>query len=272
MALKKHKPNTPGTRGKKIVDSTDLTTNKPCKELLKPQKNTGGRNNQGKVTVTSRGGGVKQKYRLIDFKRDKYKIEGTVKTIEYDPNRTSFISLINYIDGEKRYILTPQGIKIGDKIISGEKVDIKLGNSLPLKNIPLGSIIHCVEMHKNKGAQLIRTAGSSGILTAKVGKHVHVKLPSGEVRIVLDDCFATLGSLANEDHSNEDSGKAGRTRKRGFRPHTRGAAKNRCDHPHGGGEGKAPVGNKSPMTPKGKCAIGKKTRKTVAKHVIKKRK
>ncbi|QTX02780.1 50S ribosomal protein L2 [Candidatus Phytoplasma luffae] len=261
MAIKKYKPTSNGRRNMSLQDFSELTHSTPEKSLLVSQKSTGGRNNQGKITVRHRGGGVKQKYRIIDFKRNKDNIAGTVKTIEYDPNRNCNISLIHYIDGEKRYILTPKDIVVGSKIYSGEKSDIKVGNSLPLNNIPVGSFIHNIELKPGKGGQLARSAGASVQLVKKEDKYVVLNLPSGEIRKVLATCRATIGTLGNEFHKLIRNGKAGRTRYLSIRPTVRGSAMNPNDHPHGGGEGRAPIGRKSPMTPWGKKARGLKTRK-----------
>ena len=262
MAIKVYKPTTNGLRNMSTLNYKDvLTTDKPEKSLLAPKSKNAGRNNQGKITVRHRGGGAKQKYRMIDFKRMKDGVPGKVATIEYDPNRTSHIALINYLDGEKRYIIAPEGIKVGDMIESGEKVDIKTGNAMPLMNMPAGTVIHNIEMKPGKGAQLIRSAGTSAQILGKEDKYVIIRLNSGEVRKILGVCRATVGVVGNGAHELVKIGKAGRKRHMGIRPTVRGSVMNPNDHPHGGGEGKAPVGRKSPMTPWGKPALGLKTRK-----------
>lgn len=262
MAIKKYKPTTAGRRGMTVIDyKSQLTTDTPEKSLLKPLSKQGGRNNSGKTTVRHQGGGHKRKYRVIDFKRDKDGIIGTVATIEYDPNRSAFISLINYIDGEKRYIISPQGLKVGDKIISGPEADIKVGNALPLGKIPVGTFIHNLELQPNGGAKLVRSAGSSAQILGREDKYVIVRLQSGEVRKILSVCRATVGVVGNSDHELVNIGKAGRTRYLGIRPTVRGSVMNPNDHPHGGGEGRTPIGRKAPLTPWGKVAQGVKTRK-----------
>ena len=260
MAIKSYKPVTSGRRGMTTVSNKEITKTSPEKSLIAPIKKTGGRNNQGKITTRHRGGGAKRKYRIIDFKRDKDNILGTVATIEYDPNRTAHIALINYIDGEKRYIIAPNKLKVGDKIISGENVDIKIGNCLPLKSIPEGTTVHNVELKPQKGAQLGRSAGSAIQILSHEGKYTLLRLRSGEVRKVLGVCRATIGEVGNKDYELVNLGKAGRKRHLGIRPTVRGSAMNPCDHPHGGGEGKAPIGRKSPVTPWGKPTLGLKTR------------
>lgn len=262
MALKKFKPITPARRYYSVSSFSEITKSTPEKSLLVPKKNKGGRNNLGRLTVRHQGGGVKQQYRIIDFKRNKFNIPGKVASIEYDPNRASRIALINYADGEKRYILWPIDLKVGDTILSGEKVDPKAGNAMPLSNIPLGTLVHNIELKPGKGGQIVRSAGNSAQVMAKEGKYVTLRLPSGEMRNILAVCIATVGRLGNEDHSNISVGKAGRSRWLGIRPGVRGVAMNPCDHPHGGGEGKAPVGRKTPMSKWGKPAHGRKTRKT----------
>ncbi|WP_323847881.1 MAG: 50S ribosomal protein L2 [Phytoplasma sp.] len=261
MAIKKYKPTSNGSRNMRLQDFRELTTSKPEKSLLVAQKSTGGRNNQGKITVRHRGGGVKQQYRLIDFKRNKYDIPGTLSTIEYDPNRNCNISLVKYMDGEKRYILTPKDVKVGDKIYSGDKADIRVGNSLPLKNIPEGFSVHNIELKPGKGGQLARSAGTSAQIVKKESKYVVLNLSSGQIRKVLAECRATIGIIGNEFYKLIRNGKAGRTRYLSIRPTVRGSAMNPNDHPHGGGEGRAPIGRKAPMTPWGKKALGVKTRK-----------
>ena len=261
MAIKSYKSTTNGRRGMTTLDNSELTKVKPEKSLLVTLKKNGGRNNQGRITVRHQGGGEKRKYRIIDFKRDKDGIVGTVASIEYDPNRTSNIALINYADGEKRYIIAPKGLKVGDKIESGEKADIKVGNSLPLANIPEGTVVHNVELKAGKGGQLARSAGSSVQILGREGRYTLLRLTSGEVRKVLSTCRATIGEVGNEDFELVNLGKAGRKRHMGIRPTVRGSVMNPNDHPHGGGEGRAPIGRKGPVTPWGKPALGYKTRK-----------
>ncbi|PQP79891.1 50S ribosomal protein L2 [Candidatus Phytoplasma phoenicium] len=261
MSLKKYKPTSNGHRNMILQSFKDLTTSVPEKSLLRSQKSTGGRNNQGKITVRHRGGGVKQHYRLIDFKRNKDNIPGKVATIEYDPNRNCNIALIHYLDGEKRYILAPKDLKVGNKIFSGLEVDIKIGNTLPLKNIPVGTFVHNIELKPGKGGQLARSAGTSIQIVKKEDKYIVLNLPSGEIRKVLATCRATIGIIGNEVYKLIRNGKAGRTRYLSIRPTVRGSAMNPNDHPHGGGEGRAPIGRKAPMTPWGKKALGVKTRK-----------
>lgn len=262
MALKKYKAITNGTRHMTSLDYSEITTDKPEKSLLVKINKKSGRNNQGKITVRHQGGGVKRKYRIIDFKRNKDNIEGRVATIEYDPNRTANIALIHYADGEKRYILAPKGLEVGMTIVSGEKADIRVGNAMPLKNIPVGSVIHNIELSPNKGGQLVRSAGTSAQIQGREEKYVLVKLASGESRKILGTCRATLGEVGNEDHELVNIGKAGRNRYKGIRPTVRGSVMNPVDHPHGGGEGRQPIGRKSPVTPWGKPALGLKTRKS----------
>ncbi len=273
MGVRKLKPTTPGQRFRIVNDFSAVTTDKPEKSLLAPKKSTGGRNNKGRMTSRYRGGGHKRRYRIIDFKRDKFNIPATVKTIEYDPNRSAFIALVVYADGEKRYIIAPSEIKPGDKIISGEKVPAEVGNAMPMKNIPLGTIIHNIEMHPGKGAALARSAGTFAQLMAKEGKYVVIKLPSGETRLVLGAGMATIGVVSNSDHQLEQSGKAGRSRWLGRRPRTRGVAMNPVDHPMGGGEGRASGGH--PRSRKGIPAKGYKTRnkkKYSNKYILERRK
>ena len=262
MAIKKYKPTTPGRRGMTTLTDTGITTDTPLKSLLKPKKRTGGRNNQGKTTVRHIGGGAKRKYRLIDFKRNKFGITGKVATIEYDPNRNANIALIHYLDGEKRYILAPKDLTVGTIIENGPEADIKIGNALPIKNIPVGTTIHNIELHPGKGGSLCRSAGTSAQLIDKEEKYALIRLQSGEQRKVLSTCMATIGSVGNEEYELINWGKAGRNRNKGIRPTVRGSAMNPVDHPHGGGEGKAPIGRKAPVTPWGKPALGLKTRKT----------
>lgn len=261
MAIIKFRPMTPGTRGMSKLDYAELTTDKPEKSLLVTLNPQAGRNNQGKLTVRHQGGAEKRKYRIIDFKRDKDGIVGTVATIEYDPNRTANIALINYADGEKRYIIAPKGLTVGMKIESGEKADIVVGNALPLQNIPVGTVIHNIELNPGKGAQLVRAAGTSAQILGREERYVLVRLTSSEVRRILGVCRATIGEVGNENYELVSLGKAGRRRHMGVRPTVRGSVMNPVDHPHGGGEGKQPVGHPSPETPWGKCARGKITRK-----------
>ena len=261
MPIKNYKPNTPGTRGMSTLINTEITKKTPTKSLLVKKSKTGGRNNQGKITVRHIGGGVRQKYRLIDFKRNKDGIEGRVASIEYDPNRSANIALINYVDGEKRYIIAPLNLKVGDKIESGVNADIKVGNALPLENIPVGTLVHNVELNPGAGAKFARSAGSSVQILGKEGKYVILRLRSGETRKVLGACRATIGEVGNTDYELVNLGKAGRKRHMGIRPTVRGSVMNPNDHPHGGGEGRAPVGRAQPMTPWGKPALGLKTRK-----------
>ncbi|OUM87987.1 MAG: 50S ribosomal protein L2 [Bacillus thermozeamaize] len=261
MAIKKYKPTSPGRRNMSVSAFEEITTDKPEKSLLEPLPKKAGRNNQGKITVRHQGGGHKRKYRIIDFKRNKDGIPGRVATIEYDPNRTANIALIHYADGEKRYILAPVGLKVGDTIMSGPDADIKVGNALPMKHIPVGTIIHNIELRPGKGGQLIRAAGAEAQLLGKEGNMVIVRLKSGEMRYIHGDCRATIGQVGNVDHENIRIGKAGRARWLGIRPTVRGSVMNPSDHPHGGGEGKAPIGRKHPVTPWGKPTLGYKTRK-----------
>lgn len=260
MAVKKYNPTTPGRRGMSVLTFEEITTSTPEKSLLEPFSRTGGRNNQGKITVRHIGGGAKRKYRVIDFKRNKDNIVGKVATIEYDPNRSANIALINYVDGEKRYILAPKGLEVGMEIFSGEQVDIKTGNALPIMNIPVGTIIHNIELSPGKGGQIARSAGASAQILGREDKYVLLRLQSGEVRRVLGTCRATIGIVGNETWELVNIGKAGRKRHMGIRPTVRGSVMNPNDHPHGGGEGKAPIGRKQPMTPWGKKARGVKTR------------
>ena len=262
MPIKNYKPNTPGTRGMSTLVNDEITKSTPEKSLLVKKSKTGGRNNQGKITVRHIGGGVRRKYRVIDFKRTKDGIDGKVASIEYDPNRSANIALINYADGEKRYIIAPLNLKVGDKIESGVNADIKIGNALPLENIPVGTMVHNVELNPGAGAKLARSAGSSVQILGREGKYVIVRLKSGETRKVLANCRATIGEVGNTDYELVSLGKAGRKRHMGIRPTVRGSVMNPNDHPHGGGEGRAPVGRAQPMTPWGKPALGLKTRKT----------
>ena len=261
MAIKKYKPTSNGRRNMTSSDFAEITTNKPEKSLLAPKSRKAGRNNQGKITVRHHGGGHKKQYRVIDFKRLKDGIPGRVATIEYDPNRSANIALINYADGEKRYILAPKGLEVGQTIYSGPEADIKVGNALPLANIPMGTTIHNIEMKPGKGGQLVRSAGTSAQVLGREDKYVIVRLQSGETRLILATCRATIGQVGNEQHELINIGKAGRSRWLGKRPTVRGSVMNPNDHPHGGGEGRSPIGRKSPMTPWGKPALGYKTRK-----------
>lgn len=274
MAIKKYNPTTPGLRGMTVSTSEEITCDTPEKSLTVTLKKHAGRNVRGKITVRHRGGGYRPKYRIIDFKRDKDGVPGTVATIEYDPNRTANIALINYADGEKRYIIAPNKLNVGDVIESGAEADIKVGNALPLANIPVGTIIHNVELKPGKGGQMVRSAGNGAQLMAKEGAFAQVRLPSGEVRKVHIGCRATVGEVGNLDHQNIQIGKAGRKRHMGIRPTVRGSVMNPNDHPHGGGEGKAGIGRVSPVTPWGKPALGYKTRKKKKasdKYIVKRR-
>jgi large subunit ribosomal protein L2 len=265
VAIKKYKPTTNGRRNMTGSDFAEITTSTPEKSLLQPLKKNAGRNNQGKITVRHQAGGHKRQYRLIDFKRNKDNVVGTVKTVEYDPNRSANIALIHYTDGVKAYILAPKGLKVGDRIESGENADIKIGNALPLNNIPVGTVVHNIELKPGKGGQLIRSAGTSAQVLGNEGKYTLVRLNSGEVRMILGTCRATVGTVGNEQHELINIGKAGRSRWMGKRPTARGSVMNPNDHPHGGGEGKAPIGRPSPMSPWGKPTLGYKTRSKKAK-------
>ena len=275
MGIKHFKPTSPGVRQKTVSAFEEITTDKPEKSLLAPLTRKAGRNNQGKITVRHHGGGHKRKYRIIDFKRNKDGIPGKVATIEYDPNRSARIALIHYADGEKRYILAPHGLKVGDKIMSGPDADIKVGNALPLANIPVGTVIHNIELKPGRGGQMVRAAGAQAQLLGKEGDYAIIRLASGEVRMVRKECRATVGQVGNLDHELITIGKAGRARWLGRRPTVRGSVMNPVDHPHGGGEGKAPIGRKSPMTPWGKPTLGFKTRKKNKpsdKYIVRRRK
>jgi len=261
MAIKKFKPTSPGRRQMTVIDRSVLTAEEPEKSLVEPLTKKAGRNNLGRITVRHRGGGHKRAYRVVDFRRDKDGVPARVVSLEYDPNRSAHIALLHYADGEKRYILAPVGLKVGDQVISGEDADIKPGNALPLRRIPTGTIIHNIELQPGKGGQLARAAGTEAQLVAKEGDYAHVRLPSGEVRLVRLDCKATIGQVGNVDHENVVLGKAGRSRWLGRRPTVRGSVMNPVDHPHGGGEGRAPIGRPHPCTPWGKPALGVKTRK-----------
>ncbi len=261
MAIKVYKPTTNARRNMSVTDYSGLSKTGPEKSLLAPMKKKSGRNSYGRITVRHRGGGNRRKYRIIDFKRQKFDVQGTVQTIEYDPNRSAFIALVEYEDGEKSYIIAPNGLKVGDKITAGENADIKPGNALPLANIPTGTFIHNVELYPGRGAQLARAAGNMAQLMAKENGLALLRLPSGELRNVPIGCMATIGQVSNTDHENVKIGKAGRKRNMGWRPTVRGSVMNPNDHPHGGGEGKSPVGRPGPVTPWGKPALGYKTRK-----------
>ena len=273
MAVKSFKPYTPSRRFMTVSSFDEITTDKPERSLIERLQQHAGRNNQGRMTVRHQGGGHKRQYRIIDFKRNKDGIVAKVATIEYDPNRSANIALLHYADGEKRYILAPNGLKVDDKVMSGPEADIKVGNALPIKNIPVGSSLHNIELKIGKGGQLVRSAGGSAQLMAKEGEHALLRLPSGEIRKVHINCKATIGQVGNLEHENITSGKAGRSRWLGIRPANRGVAMNPCDHPHGGGEGHSPVGRKHPVTPWGKHAMGVKTRrnKTTDKMIVKRR-
>ncbi len=261
MGIKRYKPTSSARRFMTVSTFEEITCTKPERSLLEDQKKSAGRNAQGKITVRHQGGGNKRKYRIIDFKRNKDGIPAVVKTIEYDPNRTANIALLVYADGEKRYILAPLGLNVGDKIVSGPTADIKPGNALAIENIPVGTMIHNIELQPGKGGQLVRAAGMSAQLMAKEGKYAQVKMPSGEMRLILVTCKATIGQVGNLDHEIIRIGKAGKVRHMGIRPTVRGSVMNPCDHPHGGGEGRAPIGRSGPVTPWGKPALGYKTRK-----------
>ena len=275
MGMKHFKPYTPSRRNMTVSDFAEITKKTPEKSLLAKKKEKAGRNSYGRITVRHQGGGNRQKYRIVDFKRKKDNMEATVIGIEYDPNRSANIALIQYEDGEKAYILAPQGLTDGDKVISGEAVDIRTGNCMPISSIPVGTLIHNIELNPGQGGKLVRTAGQSAQLMAKEGKYAHVRLPSGEMRLILSRCRATIGVIGNSDHENVKIGKAGRKRHMGWRPEVRGSVMNPVDHPHGGGEGRAPVGHAGPLTPWGKPALGYKTRnkkKLSNKFIVKRRK
>ena len=261
MAIRRYKPTSPARRFMSVSAYEEITTNKPEKSLLAVKSKSGGRNSTGRITVRHIGGGNRVKYRIIDFRRNKDGIPAKVATIEYDPNRSAFIALLHYVDGEKRYILAPVGLNVGDRIVSGADADIKVGNCLPLENIPVGTFVHNIEMHPGKGGQIARAAGISAQLMAKEGKYATLRMPSGEMRYILAKCRATIGQVGNSEHENIKLGKAGRSRWLGRRPEVRGSVMNPNDHPHGGGEGKSPVGRPGPVTPWGKPALGYKTRK-----------
>ncbi len=275
MGVKHFKPITPSTRNMTVLDYKEITKKTPEKSLLATKKKNSGRNSYGRITVRHQGGGNRQKYRIVDFKRKKDNMEATVIGIEYDPNRSANIALIQYEDGEKAYILAPLGLKDGDKVVSGENVDIKPGNCLPIQNIPVGTMIHNIELNPGQGGKLVRAAGGEAQLMAKEGRYAHIRLASGEMRLVLAVCRATIGTIGNTDYENVKLGKAGRTRHLGIRPTVRGSVMNPVDHPHGGGEGRAPVGHAGPLTPWGKPALGYKTRKKNKqsnKFIVKRRK
>ena len=275
MGMKHFKPYTPSRRNMTVSDFSEVTKKTPEKSLLAKKKKNAGRNSYGRITVRHQGGGNRQKYRIVDFKRRKDNMESTVIGIEYDPNRSANIALIQYEDGEKAYILAPQGLTDGDKVISGEAVDIKPGNCMPISSIPVGTLIHNIELNPMQGGKLVKAAGQSAQLMAKEGKYAHVRLPSGEMRLILSKCRATIGVIGNSDHENVKIGKAGRKRHMGVRPTVRGSVMNPVDHPHGGGEGRAPVGHAGPLTPWGKPALGYKTRnkkKPSNKFIVKRRK
>ncbi|HAL48638.1 MAG: 50S ribosomal protein L2 [SAR202 cluster bacterium] len=273
MPLKTRKPHTPGQRGLVLQTNDDITESKPKKSLLKPIKKSGGRNGQGRLTVRHRGGGHKRRYRVIDFKRDKFGVPGEVMSIEYDPNRSSRIALIKYPDGDWRYILAPNGLRVGAPVESGENAEIRIGNALPLESMPAGTQVHNVELRKGKGGQIVRSAGGSAQVLAKEGKYTLLRLPSGEMRNVLSTCMATVGQLSALDHKNTKLGKAGRSRHRGRRPQVRGVVMSPRDHPHGGGEGRSPIGMPGPKTPWGKPALGLRTRrnKSTDKFIVRRR-
>ncbi len=273
MPIKQYKPTSPGRRGASVLSFEELTKKEPERRLLAPLKRTGGRNNQGRITTRHRGGGAKRAYRIIDFKRNKIGVPGKVTAIEYDPNRTARIALVSYIDGDKRYILSPVGLKVGDRIMAGPDAEVRPGNALPLASIPLGTVVHAIELQPGRGAQMARSAGTSAQLMAREGEYATLRLPSGEMRRVLARCMATVGQVGNVDHQNVQLGKAGRARHLGRRPTVRGSAMTPRDHPHGGGEGKAPIGLPGPKTPWGKPALGYKTRKNKRsdQYIIKRR-
>jgi large subunit ribosomal protein L2 len=273
MPVKVYKPTSPGRRGMSVSTFEEITRVEPEKSLLAPLKKKAGRNNQGRITVRHRGGGHKRRYRIIDFKRDKHGVPATVATIEYDPNRTAHIALLIYADGAKRYILAPGGVKVGDKLMSGPDAEIRIGNALPIYRIPLGTQLHNIELQPGKGGQLVRSAGTSAQLLAKEGVYAQVRLPSGEVRLISQNCLATIGQIGNAEHSNLVLGKAGRKRWLGFRPTVRGSAMDPNSHPHGGGEGASPIGMPGPKTPWGKPTLGAKTRrnKRTDKYIVRRR-
>ncbi len=264
MAIKTYKPTSPGRRGMTVSTFEEITRAEPERSLLAPLRQKAGRNVRGKITVRHRGGGHKRRYRIIDFKRDKFGIPARVESIEYDPNRSARIALLVYADGERRYIIAPLGLKVGDTVLSGPEADIRVGNALPLMNIPVGTLVHNIELQQGRGGQLVRSAGTSAQLMAKEGRYAHVRLPSGEVRLIHYRCMATIGQVGNTDHGNIKLGKAGRKRRLGWRPAVRGSAMSPRDHPHGGGEGRSPIGMPSPKSPWGKPTLGYKTRRNKA--------
>jgi large subunit ribosomal protein L2 len=273
MAIKVYRPTSPGRRGMTGVTFEEITSTEPERSLLRPLRKQSGRNAYGRITVRHRGGGHKRQYRLIDFKRDKVDIPARVRSIEYDPNRSARIALLVYADGEKRYIVAPLGLQVGDAVMSGDSAEIRVGNALPLTNIPLGTLVHNIELHPGRGGQMVRSAGTSAQLLAKEGDYVTLRLPSGEMRLVRKECMATIGQVGNLDHGNVKLGKAGRRRWLGWRPAVRGSAMTPRDHPHGGGEGRSPVGMPSPKSPWGKKTLGKKTRrnKDTDKYIVRRR-
>jgi large subunit ribosomal protein L2 len=272
MPIRNYKPTSPGRRGMSVSSFEEITRSKPERSLLRKQVSKAGRNNQGRITSRHRGGGVKQRYRVIDFKRNKPGVPAKVFSIEYDPNRSARIALLHYVDGEKRYIIAPNGLKVGDRVMSGPDAEIRVGNALPLRNIPTGTVIHNIEMYIGKGAQIVRSAGTAAQLMAKEGDYAQVRLPSGEQRLINVNCMATIGQVGNLDHENITLGKAGRSRYLGRRPHVRGSVMNPVDHPHGGGEGRAPIGGQ-PQTPWGQPAMGFRTRhnKRTDKFIVRRR-
>ncbi|HEX8731384.1 MAG TPA: 50S ribosomal protein L2 [Ktedonobacterales bacterium] len=272
MPIRNYKPTSPGRRGMSVASFEEITRSKPERSLLKKQVSKAGRNNQGRITARHRGGGVKQRYRIIDFKRNKFGVPAKVFSIEYDPNRSARIALLHYVDGEKRYIIAPNGLKVGDRVMSGPEAEIRVGNALPMKNIPTGTVIHNIELYIGKGGQIVRSAGAAAQLMAKEGDYAQVRLPSGEQRLVNVNCMATIGQVGNLDHENISIGKAGRSRYLGRRPHVRGSVMNPVDHPHGGGEGRAPIGGQ-PQTPWGQPAMGYRTRhnKRTDKFIVRRR-
>jgi large subunit ribosomal protein L2 len=273
MPVKTYKPTSPGRRGMTSLTFEEITRAEPERSLLRPLHKRAGRNVQGRITVRHRGGGHKRQYRLIDFKRDKVDISAQVRSIEYDPNRSARIALLVYADGEKRYIVAPLGLQVGDTVMSGENAEIRVGNTLPLERIPLGTLVHNIELHAGRGGQMVRSAGTSAQVLAKEGDYVTLRLPSGEVRLVRRECMATVGQVGNVDHGNIKLGKAGRKRWLGYRPAVRGSAMTPRDHPHGGGEGRTPIGMSSPKSPWGKKTLGKKTRRNKAtdKYIVRRR-
>ena len=272
MPIRNYKPTSPGRRGMSVSSFEEITRSKPERSLLKKQVSKAGRNNQGRITSRHRGGGVKQRYRVIDFKRNKFGVPAKVFSIEYDPNRSARIALLHYVDGEKRYIIAPNGLKVGDRVMSGPDAEIRVGNALPLRNIPTGTVIHNIELYIGKGGQIVRSAGAAAQLMAKEGDYAQVRLPSGEQRLINVNCMATVGQVGNLDHENISIGKAGRSRYLGRRPHVRGSVMNPVDHPHGGGEGRAPIGGQ-PQTPWGQPAMGFRTRhnKRTDKFIVRRR-